>query len=644
MRLGDVLRAPGRLIRDAGLAVAPVPSEVLAFLGRVCDALVGAIIYWQRDIPLLEDAAAAAAMGNDAPDADAIKPDELRARAIELRGLLFAAQSARRAALVAALEPLLPTRNLADASEVGFDVPPPTAEAWRDALESMSEPLCADLADLADDVSKLLASLESAVQLEDAHENSLATSVASHEERYEALLRGDAPLRVMAPGRPGAQQLQEDLERDQRAMVKAAVWWRPPEGTALNSPAHLSMMKSTVRRFYRHDLLLDETSLSIRAKLNETKDRLIALWNSDHAKVLMDLRCGRLPDSPETATPENVVDDPWAYDEEELSYMTRHVRDAVEDLKEELNEAAVSVQFRMLSLQSAKLGVNVAAMGTTYKAKEREAEEAEERLIQLQPPDLEDQTQTLWAPVFALEEAAQPLIEEYADALFRARVGRHAAQLSGDYDAAFLSASEEAAKHFHNPASEASIASMRGDEREHANAYPLHSRMLLDAAARNGAMVAAYDTLLNLYREMRFLRRLRQKWSEDWPPQNENLVDAVVRSLTANPHWQLCNHRGRTGVEEAVQRALVWCCGLPEADDAIRRLAGDAGAAAPELSVWAQPNRRDPDSGVTPLPCPIRARFPELPSLEMAALALMQRRQGLRVLRPSRPLARGGKR
>ena len=69
MRLGDVLRAPGRLIRDAGLAVAPVPSEVLAFLGRVCGALVGAIIYWQRDIPLLEDAAATAAMGNDAPDA-----------------------------------------------------------------------------------------------------------------------------------------------------------------------------------------------------------------------------------------------------------------------------------------------------------------------------------------------------------------------------------------------------------------------------------------------------------------------------------------------------------------------------------------------------------------------------------------------
>ena len=642
MRLGDVLRAPGRLIRDVGLAVAPVPSEVLAFLGRVCDALVGAIIYWQRDIPLLEDAAAAAAMGNDAPDADVIRPEELRARAIELRGLLYAAQSARRAALVAALEPLPPTRNLADASEVGFDVPPPTAEAWRGALESMSEPLCADLADLADDVSGLLASLASAVQLEDAHENSLAANVASHEQRYEALLRGDAPLRVMMPGRPGAEQLQEDLERDQRAMAKAAVWWRPPEGTAINSPAHLSMMKSTVHRFYKQDLLLDETSLSIRARLNETKDRLVALWNGDHAKVLMDLRCGRLPDASET--PENVVDDPWAYDWEELGRMTGHVRDAVDDLKDELNEAALSVQFDVLSLQSAKLGVNVAVLGTAYKAKEREAEEAEERLIQLQPPDLEGQTHALWAPVFALEEAAQPLIEEHADALFRARVSRTAAQLRGDYDAAFLSASEEAAKHFYNPASEASIASMRADEREHTDAYPLHSRMLLDAAARSGAMVAAYDALLNLYREMRFLQRLRQKWSEEWPPRNEELVDAVVRSLVANPTWQLCNHRGRTGVEEAIQRALVWCCGLPEADDAIRRLAEGAAAAAPELTVWAQPNRRDLDGGVTPLPCPIRARFPELPSLEMAALALMQRRQGLRALRPSRLLARGGKR
>ena len=85
-------------------------AGVLALLGRVCGALVGAIIYWQRDIPLLEDAAATAAMGNDAPDADVIKPDELRARAIELRGLLYAAQSARRAALVAALEPLLPAQ------------------------------------------------------------------------------------------------------------------------------------------------------------------------------------------------------------------------------------------------------------------------------------------------------------------------------------------------------------------------------------------------------------------------------------------------------------------------------------------------------------------------------------------------------
>ena len=37
----------------------------------------------------------------------------------------------------------------------------------------------------------------------------------------------------------------------------------------------------------------------------------------------------------------------------------RVVRDAVDDLKDELNEAALSVQFDVLSLQSAKLGVLV---------------------------------------------------------------------------------------------------------------------------------------------------------------------------------------------------------------------------------------------------------------------------------------------
>lgn len=392
-----------------------------------------------------------------------------------------------------------------------------------------------------------------------------------------------------------------------------------------------------MHHFYVKDLRNDMDARKIQAGLEETKDQIFADWRDTYAPVLVGLRCGRLPNMPELVTAENVADDPWTYDEDEFKYMISHVQDAVDDLKQELNEAAVNARHRMLGLQLAKLKLNVAVMGAEFQAKEQEVAEEGERLIaqQLEPEVLQERARELWAPVFALKEAAQPLIEQYADALFLEKAHKRAAQLRGDYNATFLSASEEAEEHFCNPDSDQPLSEMRNDERAQMDAYPRHSQRLLDAAARSGAMVAAYDTLLNLYREMRFVQRLKQKdgWREDWPPRNRDVVDVVTRFLVSHPQWQLCNHRGRTGVEEAVQRVLVWCCGLPEADAEINQIAENAATTAPELTVWALPNRRDPDSGVVPLPCPIRARFPELPSLEAAALALMERRRALRAMR-----------
>lgn len=537
-----------------------------------------------------------------APDADALLDTaELRRRSLELRGLLIAAQRTRRAALIAALAPLAPLRQLADATEVGEDVPPPAEDEWLAAVECMAEPLCAELAQTLEDAAALTFASERADKLQAALDAQLEQKLAEHDAR-------------MAGTAVASEVDVEDLARDREALMRAAM-------PASRAAGH------TRRQCYAAALRRDTNDATARAELEAVRAQLRVTWREkglgDALTALRDGRAG----AGWLVGPEAVFDDPWGFSDAQLERLLRGARVANAAPSRELNEAAVFARDSLRRAQFSKHGTNLLALARARRDAVRRAE-AEQARLPAGAADYEARVQAIWLPVYRCEALAQPTIEDYADAYFCVRRNDPADRHARNHSALFLAATRAAEALYRKPDDvDASFL----DEATCLEEYQEDLQELRDVAASSGACVAAYDTYAGLVREMRLVRKLRERAGGAWPPTPEAVVDFVTDQALNNAHWQRTNHRGRAGAEETVRRALVWCCGLAAADAATARGGAAAPAAAALRGVHGDENRRDGDAGVYPM-ATVAARFPELPSLDAAAAALLERRRRTQLL------------
>lgn len=541
-----------------------------------------------------------------APDADALLDTaELRRRSLELRGLLIAAQRSRRAALIAALAPLAPLRQLADATEVGEDVPPPAEDEWLAAVECMAEPLCAELAQTLEDAAALTFAAERADTLQAALDAQLASKLAEHDARMAG---GGAALEVDV----------EDLARDREALMRAAM-------PASRAAGH------TRQQCYAAALRRDTNDATARAELEAVRAQLRVTWREKGlADALTALRDGRAG-AGWLVGPEAVFDDPWSFSDAQLERLTRGARVANAAPSRELNEAAVFARDALQRAQFSKHGTNLLALARARRDAVQRAEAEQARLpaaAGAAAADYEARVQAIWLPVYRCDALAQPTVEDYADAYFCVRRNDPADRHARNHDALFLAATH-AAEALYRKGDDAGASFL--DEATCLEEYQEDLQELREVAASSGACVAAYDTFAGLVREMRLVRKLRERAGGAWPPTPEAVVDFVTDQGLNNAHWQRTNHRGRTGAEETVRRALVWCCGLAAADAATAR-DGAVAAAVAALRVHGDENRRDGDAGVYPMPTVVDARFPELPSLDAAAAALLERRRRTQLL------------
>ena len=535
-----------------------------------------------------------------APDADAsLDTAELRRRSLELRGLLIAAQRTRRAALIAALAPLAPLRQLADATEVGEDVPPPAEDEWLAAVECMAEPLCAELAQTLEDAAALTFAAERADKLQAALDAQLAQKLAEHDAR-------------MAGTAAASEVDVEDLARDREALMRAAM-------PASRAAGH------TRQQCYAAALRRDTNDATARAELEAVRAQLRVTWREkglgDALTALRDGRAG----AGWLIGPEAVFDDPWGFSDAQLERLIRGARVANAAPSRELNEAAVFARDSLQRAQFSKLGTNLLALARARRDAVRRAEAEQARLpaaADAAADDYEARVQAIWLPVYRCDALAQPTIEDYADAYFCVRRNDPADRHARNHSGLFLAATRAAEALYRKPDD---VSASFLDEATCLEEYREDLQELRDVAASSGACVAAYDTYAGLVREVRLVRKLRERAGGAWPPTPEAVVDFVTEQVLNNAHWQRTNHRGRAGAEETVRRALVWCCGLA---------AADAATAAPAaLRVHGDENRRDGDAGVYPMATVVvDARFPELPSLDAAAAALLERRRRTQLL------------
>ena len=337
----------------------------------------------------------------------------------------------------------------------------------------------------------------------------------------------------------------------------------------------------TRRQCYEAALRRDSHDATARAQLEEVRSRLRVTWREKRLdEALTALRDGRAG-AGWLIRPEDVLDEPWQVSDAQLRELMRGVRLAGAALERELDEAAIGARDSLERLQFAKHGKNVRALGRARREAEAEAEARDGD---------SDEAQDAWMPVYLCDELAQPAIEGFADVYSRVRRHESARVRLNDSDRLFLRASKTARALYDNPDNPKVNLP---DEAECLQRYRMDLDALRQAAASNGATVAAYDTFAALILEMEHVRRLKREANVAAGAGDD--VDFVTQTLLNNPKWQRNNHRGRASAE-AVERAGV----VLRRGEAARALAGLQPLRVPPLNVLGTENDADPDGPMYP--------------------------------------------